>query len=105
MPGDILVVAEWDQATGSMHDGIKRIYDCGAPIKVLDKVHLDPDHIARTRLPPLWRKMKGSGYARADFSASAPLPTLGLIGYLARKIEFRCLIPERYPARPRLPGK
>jgi DNA invertase Pin-like site-specific DNA recombinase len=42
--GDVLVVAEWDRVTRSMMDGvhlIERINKRGAPIKVLDKPHLD----------------------------------------------------------------
>jgi DNA invertase Pin-like site-specific DNA recombinase len=42
--GDTLVVAEWDRATRSMMDGIKRIERInarGALLKVLDKPHLD----------------------------------------------------------------
>lgn len=42
--GDILVVAEWDRATRSMHDGIhilERVHERRALVKVLDKPHLD----------------------------------------------------------------
>lgn len=42
--GDVLVLAEWDRATRSMHDGItimQRVHARGAAIKVLDKPHLD----------------------------------------------------------------
>lgn len=42
--GDVLVVAEWDRATRSMHDGmsiIQRIAVKKAAIKALDKTYLD----------------------------------------------------------------
>lgn len=42
--GDVLVLAEWDRATRSMHDGItimQRVHARGAAIRVLDKPHLD----------------------------------------------------------------
>jgi DNA invertase Pin-like site-specific DNA recombinase len=41
---DVLVLAEWDRCTRSMIDGIdiiERLHQRGAPIKVLDKPHLD----------------------------------------------------------------
>ena len=42
--GDVLVLAEWARATRSMVDGIaimRRVYERGAAMKVLDKAHLD----------------------------------------------------------------
>ena len=42
--GDTLVIAEWDRATRSMHDGIQilqRIADRGATVRVLDREFLD----------------------------------------------------------------
>jgi DNA invertase Pin-like site-specific DNA recombinase len=42
--GNVLVLAEWNQATRSMFDGIaimQRVHARGAAIKVLDKPHLD----------------------------------------------------------------
>lgn len=42
--GDVLVLAEWDRATRSMHGGIsimQKVHARGAAIRVLDKPHLD----------------------------------------------------------------
>jgi DNA invertase Pin-like site-specific DNA recombinase len=44
MPGDVLVLAEWDRCTRSMWDGlqiVKEVIDAGASIRVLDFPSLD----------------------------------------------------------------
>jgi DNA invertase Pin-like site-specific DNA recombinase len=44
MPGDILMLAEWDRATRSMWDGlqiVRQVLDAGATIRVLDFPSLD----------------------------------------------------------------
>ena len=69
--GDVLIVAEWDQATRSMFDGvaiIERIHSRGALLQVLDKPHLDlttPIWARIYRLPERACRRRAAAYREA----------------------------------------
>ena len=71
-PGDVLVLAEWDRATGSMLDGIRiieRVAARGATLKALDRQWLDLTHPwerASSHSSRLWPK--------TSVSVSLPVP-------------------------------